>query len=684
MIFKKPPFISSLLNFDGLSGIDKKRARLMLTFSLVWIIQTIFSIFVSVIKYNSNLMLAGHLFDFVGILLVFYFLYKRQQTAALVLFISLVLITTILFTNVLSPAKYAEYFYIFVAPLILIFTEKKVLIYFGFIVSYLAFIIPNKFYHIYPDEYYQDDYFAFILFIIVFFLVYYFKSINSKNEKLLEIKTKELEELNQFQSQFFINISHEIKTPLTLIRGQADKIKETKVKRKIDVQINNIQKIVDDVIDLSKMSNNSFSLHKEVVDLKSLVYKIHISFESLFAQKKITFTFINSEHDFFILADALYLERAINNLMLNAYKYTDKKGKVIIKLNKIEDTIQLSISDTGIGIDKKNVDKIFNRFYQVNNDFNQTGGSGIGLAFTKEIITLLEGEIIVESKPNIGTTFKVLFPVVNNLKNKIKTENISTSVSSKNDLTDVVFDKSITILIVDDSVEMRSYLKELLQEYKCIEADNGIEALELLKEKKVDFIVTDYMMPKMNGFELITYMKNNNMFIPTLMLTARSDNDSKLQVLRLGINDYLSKPFDKNELLIRIHNILKNQYNREKFVLKEEISDEEINENTEWLVKLKNCIIKKCHNPKLNQVEIAEHFNVSKSTFYRKVKMETGLTPNEFINEIKLLQARKIVEKQSDISLKELSLKVGYLHTSYFATQYKKRFGVHPIKQAQN
>lgn len=688
MNFKNLPFNIPVPNYNDLSKTDKKRVRLMQVFSAVWMIQSLISIVFLLISNEDKatlLKIGGHVFNIIGVFIVLLLLHKQKQNSALVLFVGLIIVTVVLFTNFITPGEYSEYFYLSIAPIVLVLTDNKTIIYSIFIISYLALILPNQFLDIYPKNGFQNSYYALILFTVNFILVYYFKTINNRNEELLELKSKELQEINQFQSQFFINISHEIKTPLTLIKGQIDKFNDTenisKTKHKINKQINNIKKIIDDVIDLSKMGDDSFELHKEVVDLKKLVYKIYTSFDSLFIQKKITFSLVHSDDDYFVLADAIYLERAINNLILNAYKYTDKKGEVIIELSKKENTIYLSVSDNGIGIEKNNLTKIFNRFYQVNNDFNKTGGSGVGLAFAKEIIEKLEGKITVQSKPNVGSIFKINFPFVNDYKYQETTEIQLENKNENIDIDELLNNKNTTVLIVDDSFEMRAYLIELLQDYHCLEAENGLEAIDVLNSKKIDFVITDYMMPKMNGLEFVAHIKENKILVPVLMLTARSDYHSKLEVLRLGIDDYLNKPFDKNELLIRIQNILKNHTNRNKFVQEENIQNEEIKENTEWIVALKEYILQKCDNAKLNQVDIAEHFNVSKSTFYRKVKMETGLTPNEFINEVKLLEARKIVENSSDISLKELSLKVGYLHTSYFANQYKKRFGVHPIKQ---
>ncbi|SHH42227.1 Signal transduction histidine kinase [Wenyingzhuangia marina] len=685
MNFKNLPFNIPVPNYNNLSKTDRKRVRLMQVFSTIWIIQSFISIIIVLSKKNL-LEFYGHVFNVFVVSLIFFLLYNKKHNGAFALFLSLILTTVILFTIFIDPGAYAEYYYLCVGPLALVLSDNKTIIFTSFFASYLAFILPNYFLNLYPAGQYQNNYEAFILFFVIFILVYYFKTINNRNEELLELKSKELQEINQFQSQFFINISHEIKTPLTLIKGQVDKFDVnkniSKNKHKINKQINNIKKIVDDVIDLSKMNDDTFNFNKGVVDLKKLGWKIYTSFDSLFIQKNITFTFEHSDEDFYVFVDALYLERAINNLILNAYKYTEKKGSVVFKLTKQNDSVSIIVSDTGIGIEKENINKIFNRFYQVNNDFNKTGGSGVGLAFTKEIVYKLDGEILVESKPNVGSVFKVIFPFVNDYKNEESRQIFNLNEEDKNYNTEsVVLDHNKTILIVDDSYDMRDYLKELLIDYNCLEAENGIEAIKILQHEQIDFIITDYMMPKMNGLEFVTYIKKNNISIPVLMLTARSDYHSKLEVLRLGIDDYLNKPFNKNELLIRIQNRIKNQDSRNKFVNAEKITNDEIKQNSEWVIKLKKCIIKKCDNPKLNQVDIAEHFNVSKSTFYRKVKMETGLTPNEFINEVKLLEARKIVENNNDISLKELSLKVGFLHTTYFANQYKKRFGVHPIKQ---
>jgi DNA-binding response OmpR family regulator len=217
-----------------------------------------------------------------------------------------------------------------------------------------------------------------------------------------------------------------------------------------------------------------------------------------------------------------------------------------------------------------------------------------------------------------------------------------------------------------------------------MESENGIEALDLLKQQNVDYIITDYMMPKMNGLDFIKTLKPLYPNIPILMLTAKSDTQCKLDVLRLGIDDYLQKPFEKNELLIRIQNSIKNTYQKNQYINKLHISKEEIQQTKEWIHLLKDFVTEQCSNYNLTQVHIAENFNISKSSLYRKIKTETGLSPNEFIKEIKLLKARDLTEKHPEISLKRLSLEVGFLHTSYFSKIYFDRFGHKPYLKNNN
>mgnify|MGYP000642757103 CR=1 FL=1 len=380
---------------------------------------------------------------------------------------------------------------------------------------------------------------------------------------------------------------------------------------------------------------------------------------------------------------ALYLERAINNIIVNAIKYTPRKGSITLNITKTNEQVLLTITDTGIGISKKDINLICNRFYQADNDINKAGGSGIGLAFSKQILELHKGNLTIKSELNKGSSFILTFPLVTSITKK---ESIFTPAQEKDNSNQIKQHVKISnsstynILIVDDNFEMRNYLKTLLNKYNCIEAENGEEALDILVTEKIDFVLTDYMMPVMNGLNLIKQIKKKEFNVPILMLTARSDFKSKLNVLRLGIDDYLNKPFEKEELLIRIEKALLNHKNRTHFIIDEAVKKTELEVNNQWIKKIKEHIYKECNNASMTQEDIALHFNLSKSSLHRKIKSETGLTPNAFITEVKLQKARGLIDQHPNILLKSLALEVGYLRASYFSKLYEQRFGIKPIK----
>ncbi|WGH76342.1 response regulator [Tenacibaculum tangerinum] len=215
--------------------------------------------------------------------------------------------------------------------------------------------------------------------------------------------------------------------------------------------------------------------------------------------------------------------------------------------------------------------------------------------------------------------------------------------------------------------------------YTCFEAENGKEALDILSKKETDIVITDYMMPVMNGLAFIEKIREKEINIPILMLTARSDSKSKLQVLRLGIDDYMNKPFEKEELLIRIQNALKNNATRTAFIKLNTIDKKELHQNTSWIKNVKDFIYQECSNTNMTQEDVASHFNTSRSSLIRKIKAKTGLTPNQFITEVKLQKAHYLAEQDPTILLKTLALEVGYLYPTYFSKIYTQRFGIPPV-----
>ena len=666
---------------ENTSDNDLKKIMLLHVFCNVWHLISLFSFIEDFFKDQVIIMVYIAMLFFVASVQLLQF-YKWFLTARILFVFNLIAVSFIL-SNFLFKAELIEYFFLLPPSMSLIFIDKKKINLAILIISFCLFFIPNLFLEHYPISVFNNLSVSSIFFSI-YIMVSYFKNLNNKNEKRLEAKTKELEELDTFKSQFFTNISHEIRTPLTLINGQVSELENytdkappiATIQKGIQKQINTITDMVDNVLDLAKMQSSKFRLQLRSVNVSELVYKQYLNFESLFKQKNIAFSISENKEDYMAKIDPLFLERAINNLLINALKYTDE-GSVFIRLFEQDKHLLVAISDTGIGIAKKDIATVFNRFYQVNNDINKSGGSGVGLAFSKEIVELHHGHLLLESEPNAGSTFTIKLALE---KKEPSIPNINTPNICLKKEPSILENNKIApsnFLIVDDHHDMRKYLVSILPNDTCFEASNGLEALEIIEQETIDFIITDYMMPKLNGHELITKLKEQNNTTPIIMLTAKTDTPTKLDVLKLGIDDYITKPFDKEELLTRIKNCIKNYTSRSNYNKRQTI---EISEYDDCFVKqLKNYIYKKSHDVSLNQEIIAQEFNISKSSFYRKIKSSTGLSPNNFIKEVKLQKARETLEKHPTILLKQLALEVGFTHHTYFSKIYTQRFGVKPL-----
>jgi len=629
---------------------------------------------------------------------IFFWQRIRWYKLARILLLVITYVFIFFLSKVIKTDVHNDYYFGVLAILPLLFFDSKLVTYGGLVLAIFCFYLDKEVKDLYVYGKFQltdQTSTALLLFLLVFMIVNYFKALNQKNEKSLEQKSKELKSLNEFQSQFFINISHEIRTPLTLIRGNNEMLGEHQVTAynpeiekyhaTIEEQTAKIKSIVDDVLDMAKMQTDEFGLQLKLIELDEFLKRIYFSFHTAFQQKGITYQYKNGPENLWLNADPVYLERALNNIILNALKYTDEGGIIDIWYEKVSDTrIAIVVKDSGIGIAKEHISKIFERFYQADNNINKTGGSGIGLAFSKEVFDMHDGKIEVDSNLGEGTVFKIILPlsptpkVPSSLEPFDAIEPIEKEIASTPLFT--LLSKPI-ILIVDDHSEMRDFIQGVLVGYECLQANDGIQALDLLEKNKIDFVITDYMMPNLDGYGLIEEMKKRELDIPILMLTARGDISNKLEVLRLGIDDYLTKPFSKNELLIRIQNSLRN--NAEKGNYTQDEHQESIEADDEqFLSAIKKYVLESCGDAAFGLEDIVEEFAISKSTLYRKIKSLSGLNPNQFINEIKLQQARSLVELKQCKSLKQLSFAVGFTKPSYFSGLYEKRFGSKPFQNS--
>jgi CheY-like chemotaxis protein/AraC-like DNA-binding protein len=450
------------------------------------------------------------------------------------------------------------------------------------------------------------------------------------------------------------------------------------------------------------------SINASKFDVVSFIKEVASHFEEEAIQRNIILSVESIEEEISLWADPSMLEKIIFNLLSNAFKATKDNGIVSIKirvllkpinfplLNNDEDNfgIEICILDSGIGIEKKDLDKIFNRFYQANEmDKQYYGGTGIGLEVVKSFIDLHKGTIEVHSEKEKGTEFKIILPLGSkhlntfntNSKSKIN-EDIYEQISI-NDVEGQISDNKInnkkTILVVEDNSELRNYLKnELKKDYKVKMAINGKEGLQMAIKFIPDIIISDVMMPIMDGFEMCEKIKSDLRIshIPLLMLTAKGMLIDRVKGIDSGADVYLNKPFNMNVLkshlnqLINSRQILFNKYYNG-------VSENELKNTTsidkQFITNILEYVHENINDPALNVENLADELLISRSKLYRKIKALTGLTANEFIKKIRLEKAKQFLEN-SDYSISEVSFKVGFSSPSYFTKCYKMQFGILP------
>ncbi|MFT4973926.1 MAG: DNA-binding response OmpR family regulator/nitrogen-specific signal transduction histidine kinase [Saprospiraceae bacterium] len=525
--------------------------------------------------------------------------------------------------------------------------------------------------------------------------------------KVITRQTKELQQLDQLKSRFFANVSHELRTPLTLMLGPTNSLrnrsylpeKDKKLLEYVYKSAKQLLNLVNEILDLSKLESNRLELQESVVNFHNFLAPLVSQFKSYGDSENVHFSFINEvKQPYLISIDTDKFTKIINNFLSNALKFTPKNSKVTLRLIEKNTTFLIGVEDSGSGIHPDDLPSIFNRFFQSKQpDAIIQGGTGIGLSLCKELAEVLNGRVWAASELGKGSTFYFEFPkkeaavplpVIENQQPIEKKEEARIST--------IPFVKSIentvektTILIVEDNRELRSYLKSITEEsYEVLTAENGKIALKILAKQPVNFIISDLMMPIMDGFQLLETVKSKDHLrhLPVIMLTARTDAKVKLRALRIGVDDYIVKPFQEEELLTRIANLLRNYRVRtsltevvtpalaENTLSISTISDEEL----QWLQSAEATVLKYLNDYRLNIDFLAEQLTVSRSTFKRKIKQLTGLSANEYLNEIRFDKARELMENLAITSVKAAAGQVGMKDVKYFSKQFKKRFGKSP------
>ena len=532
-------------------------------------------------------------------------------------------------------------------------------------------------------------------------------------ERLLAQQTmgeiERIKDLDEIKTRFFANISHEFRTPLTLITGplkkalsQADmESNSVTIQRKdfdiIDKNSNRLQHLVDQLLDLSKIESGNIYLSLKQGGIIKFIRSLVFSFESLAERNNISLntSFPDEiEHAFF---DKDKLEKIITNLLSNAFKYTPGSGTVTVSIDYNQDFLNLEVTDTGKGISKDDVKRIFERFYRV--EGNEEKGSGIGLALTKELIDLHNGQISVNSTQHKGTTFKVKLPIT--LKHLpqsmsvigITGEQLSTEIPVQPDsVAEETFnennqseDKPVA-LIVEDNPDLQYFITEVINStYTVLTAQDGAKGERLAFEHTPDIIITDIMMPKKDGYELCHALKNNSKtsHIPIIMLTAKAGEANKLEGLTQGADAYLTKPFNEKELLIRMKNLIDSRKNLwDHFKALDMLLVDDINVNSiedKFLQDVFQTIKDNIDNEQFGVEDVARAVGFSRSQLHRKLKALSDKSANQLITEIRLNEAHRLLKLKTG-TVSEIAYSVGYSNLSYFTKSFKEKFGMLPSK----
>jgi signal transduction histidine kinase/ligand-binding sensor domain-containing protein/DNA-binding response OmpR family regulator len=526
------------------------------------------------------------------------------------------------------------------------------------------------------------------------------------NFQLEHLNFEKAKEVDRVKTSFFTNISHEFRTPLTLITGPVQELLEkyandprTSEKLKL-IQRNSdlLLKLINQLLDLARMEAGSLKVEKTESDIYSFIRVISNSFESFARQKGVS---LSVEVPLLIkpvVYDKDKLETILINLINNAIKFTPPGGSVHLRARVEESILLLSVRDTGIGISKENQTKIFERFHQVSEAHKEVG-TGIGLSLVKDLVGFMHGTIEVNSDEGRGSEFIVSLPIQFALDSSIQPLEISQPKEVEMGLSSIAADKASFsngqygkhstdtkphILVVEDNADVRGFIISCLgDEYNFLEADNGKVGLDKALAEIPDMIISDVMMPEMDGIKMTEKVKADirTSHIPLILLTAKSTEDSKMHGLQTGADDYLTKPFNKNELLLKVRNgISRQQKLREK--LKAELMSaapriDVMSQDERFLNKVKQKILERLADEQLSVESLGEDIGLSRSQLLRKVSALTGMSVNELIRKLRLQRAAQLIE-QNWGPVSQVAYEVGFPNPSYFAKMFKEEFGVLP------
>ncbi len=551
-----------------------------------------------------------------------------------------------------------------------------------------------------------------ILLIITYLTNYSVIKYTTKKKILLENDhNKKLHELDELRNRFFINISHDLRTPLTLISSPLDMALKEKdlpsgVKNHLRLAKLNIKKLVyitEQILDFSKSETGLLSPKRQSRDIVSFIKMEAKHFTQAVKNKGLEFYILSNEAVIHTAFDADMISKVVFNLLSNAVKFTHK-GEIKIHIEKISQElpdqlrrskfnsfIKIEIKDSGEGIGQSELDRIFDRFYQGKD--NKEKGFGIGLSHCKDLIEAHEGMIEANSKKEVGTTIRFFIPEIqpvniqetDSIKESSEDIYIETVNDAKDDDNIPGNDGHKKILLIEDNHDMRSFIRnEIRKEYKVFEARNGIEGLEMAEKYSPDLIISDIMMPRLSGIEFCKKIKSDikTSHIPVILLTAKTDTPTKYLGIEVGADDYISKPFEMEYLTLRIKNLLKSREHLQRlFQINYSLDPSAVTVSSldeRFLSQLMKELENSLSDPDFTINSLESKMGMSHSNFYRKIKSLTGQSGKDILMNMRMKRAKQILTDSKGIRISEVAYMVGYVNPKYFSHNFKDFFGVLP------
>jgi signal transduction histidine kinase/ligand-binding sensor domain-containing protein/DNA-binding response OmpR family regulator len=559
---------------------------------------------------------------------------------------------------------------------------------------------------------------AYMLYVLLLFCIIYSLRRYELNRQRLAFQLKaekseavRLKELDTFKARLYTNLTHEFRTPLTVIIGMADQLinrtdaihrvsnidamnRVSAVALLIKRNGQNLLRLINQLLDLSKLETNSLQLHLRQGDIVPYLRYVTESFQTFANGKNLSLRFFSPAESLVMDFDPEQIKQVLVNLISNALKFTPSGGEVMVRLLPQDDQLGIEVQDTGIGIPATDLPNIFDRFYQVDGSNTREGeGTGIGLAHTKELVKLLGGQISVQSNPGQGSSFFVRLPIHREAEKNtelIKQEKISQWAPE-------LTEEAVTIpqetsglpqlLLIEDNPDLVVYLKSCLNcLYQVDVAYNGQIGIEKALEQVPDLIISDVMMPGKDGFEVCDTLKNDRRtsHIPIILLTAKADNASRIAGLRRGADAYLAKPFDREELLVRLEMLLERQkrmaawFSQQKHVPPFDARLEEAIQVEDAFIRMVRGIIETNYaDENFALPMLCEEIGMSRSQLFRKMTALVNTSPSDYIRSYRLQKARELLET-TELTVSEVAWQVGYKDLSHFSRNYREAFGMPP------